>query len=176
MTNVYSVKKFVLSLSLFVTMLFLATPAVAGSPCSGCNSGICCSYDGLICEDDVTFKRCGSSYCGIMTDNCGNTFDCGGCTYPNDICHGSGEGNLCCGPDQRVYQYFCCTPKQTCESLGKTCGTIDDGWNTCGRVTCGPPCTTVKNVPASSPPMTLLLGGVLAAFGLVFIRRKKQAS
>lgn len=156
-------------LALLATFFFGVRAATAGQSCLGCQSGICCTYDNVTCNDDPTPRYCGTSYCGVVSDSCGNTFDCGGCTYAGDVCHA--EYNLCCGSDQRVYQYNCCTPKQTCASLGVTCGTIDSGWNTCGQITCGPPCGVPKSVPASSPPMTALLGGMMAAIGAFFVRR-----
>jgi hypothetical protein len=61
---------------------------------------------------------CQPSQCGIISDGCGGSFDCGGCP----------SGSQC------ISNNYCCMPL-TCASAGFTCGTLLDG---CGHtLSCG---------------------------------------
>lgn len=60
--------------------------------------------------------------CGIISDNCSDTLDCGTCTAPN-VCGGSGTANVCG-----------CTPT-TCAALAKNCGNVGDSCG--GTLSCG---------------------------------------
>ncbi len=65
--------------------------------------------------------------CGMATDGCGNTLDCGStCADPKDSCGGSGTQNVCGHP--------MCTAA-TCTSLGFDCGMTSD--NCGGTLDCG---------------------------------------
>jgi hypothetical protein len=82
-------------------------------------------------------QTCASSQteCGIASDGCGGTLDCGDCELPQ-TCGGSGERNRCG-----------CTP-QTCSSLAAECGIISDG---CGAVVdCGA-CTAPERCGLEAP-------------------------
>ena len=60
--------------------------------------------------------------CGLLSDGCGETLNCGECAAPQTC--GGGSFARKCG----------CTPK-SCSSLGVECGTVDDG---CGKqLDCG---------------------------------------
>ncbi len=59
--------------------------------------------------------------CGIISDHCGGTLQCGGCAS-GESCGGGGGPNVC-GPAQ-------CQPL-SCRGEGKNCGVISDG---CGGV------------------------------------------
>jgi hypothetical protein len=60
--------------------------------------------------------------CGVISDGCGDTLDCGGCA-PGEICGGDGVPNVCgCAPT-------------TCLEQGASCGVIPDGCG--GSLECG---------------------------------------
>ena len=61
--------------------------------------------------------------CGTISDGCGGTLTCGGCTSPQ-ICGGGGVANVC-GP---------CSATTSCAAQAATCNAIPDG---CGWVACG---------------------------------------
>ncbi|PYN96566.1 MAG: hypothetical protein DMD91_21045 [Candidatus Rokuibacteriota bacterium] len=61
--------------------------------------------------------------CGAISDGCGGTLTCGGCTAPQS-CGGGGVANVC-GP---------CTATTSCAAQAATCNAIPDG---CGWVACG---------------------------------------
>ena len=113
-----------------------------------CN-GTCCAQD-QECFDDVCVGICqGQSceemgkQCGSWDDGCGSMIECGSCS-DDKVCGEDGlcacEGvecnGACCGSDESCVDDLCqkaCVP-QTCEELGKECGTWDDGCG--GQVEC----------------------------------------
>jgi MYXO-CTERM domain-containing protein len=62
---------------------------------------------------------CAANSCGVITDACGGSIDCGGCTLPNNSCV---NGQCVCTPNPNACG-------------GRTCGTVDNGCGT--QVTCG---------------------------------------
>jgi hypothetical protein len=71
--------------------------------------------------------------CGLISNGCGGTRDCGGCDEAGETCGGGGTPNRCGAAS--------CTPR-TCEQAnpdGQTCGAIPDG---CGGLVddCGRTC------------------------------------
>lgn len=117
-----------------------------------CASGDC--VDG-VCEGCVP-EMCGIRECGDWPDGCGGTLMCGQCLGPNEFCDDNGQcacapdcdGKTCgddsCGGSCGTCDEFpnsYCTPEQTCacdpdtcEDLGKECGTWSDG---CGGTATG---------------------------------------
>jgi hypothetical protein len=88
-----------------------------------CDNGICvCDPD--TCADLPPGVECGTGFddgcCGAFNCNCPTNCPAGTDDGPNNTC----EGGTCV-----------CT-KNTCESLGVTCGVHDDGC--CGEIDCGP--------------------------------------
>jgi hypothetical protein len=77
--------------------------------------------------------------CGIVTNGCGGTLNCGSCPA-NESCGGGGVPNQCGSP--------ACTAK-TCAQLGYNCGSATDG---CGGVimcgTCTAPQTCGGGIPS----------------------------
>ncbi|MGC4092545.1 MAG: hypothetical protein QM756_32635 [Polyangiaceae bacterium] len=61
-----------------------------------------------MCQPKTATEVCGS-FCGLQSDGCGGTVNCGGCTSPN-TCGGGGTPNVCGSPP--------CT-KKTCADLGR---------------------------------------------------------
>jgi len=102
---------------------------------SCCGAGETC-VDGLCvgCMPDCDGKLCGAD------DSCGGLCD-GPCPGEDEICAG-GQcycawlpcGDDCCGPEETCFDEACCAPT-TCEDLGATCGTPDDGCG--GLLDCG---------------------------------------
>lgn len=90
---------------------------------------VCAAADGGSC----TPKSCeeqGKS-CGIISDLCGGTADCGACLQPNHVC--------------TIVNTCLCLPK-TCGSA--TCGTLDDGCGAtiaCGSCSAGKVCNPLTN-------------------------------
>ncbi|WP_146740030.1 hypothetical protein [Legionella quinlivanii] len=79
-----------------------------------------------VCTQTCTPQTCNQipANCGLNSDGCGGTINCGSCTFPQTC---GGGGYSLCGNNV-------CTP-QTCTQLGANCGPIADG---CGGVTnCG---------------------------------------
>jgi hypothetical protein len=96
---------------------------IAGQVCGGAGTpNVCAAGDAGSC----TPKSCQDQgkQCGIISDLCGATLDCGGCLEMNHVCTLT---NTCL-----------CLPK-TCGTAA--CGTLDDGCN--GTIACGS-CTSGK--------------------------------
>jgi len=101
-----------------------------GDFCGGAGPNMC----GNTATGTCTPRTCpniGPKACGLASDNCGGTINCGDtCTAP-EFCGGGGTPNVCGGNNG-------CIPK-TCSGLGFNCGFAGDGCG--GLLNCGS-CTT----------------------------------
>ncbi|MES1188985.1 MAG: hypothetical protein ABUL60_34535 [Myxococcales bacterium] len=73
--------------------------------------------------------------CGSVSNGCGGTHDCGGCTLPQ-TCNGGGTPNVC----------GCMSTSMATACLNKACGTVSNGCS--GTYTCGT-CTAQPNAVAT---------------------------
>ncbi len=113
-----------------------------------------------VCGSTCVKKSCTdlNANCGIQSDGCGTTIDCGTCDTANGFsCGGGGIASQCGKP--------ACTPT-TCALSGKNCGALADG---CGKIiqcgTCGTGQVcglTAPNVCGSDPACTGLCTNVAA--------------
>ncbi len=98
-----------------------------GSNKGGCPSGKVCNANkcqAVVCQPKSKTEAC-ANLCGVQSDGCSGSYDCGGCTAPN-TCGGGGTPSVCGSP--------ACTPV-TCADVGANCGLIPDG---CGKtIQCG---------------------------------------
>ncbi len=82
--------------------------------------------------------------CGVFSDGCGGTIDCGACSSPNS-CGGAGTVGVCG-----------CTP-MTCASQGFSCGSVPDGCGgtlNCGTCPSGQVCNIYNQCGAPCTPST----------------------
>ena len=106
-----------------------------GETCGGGGKpGVCGSSDGGPCTPNTCASL--NVNCGLQSNGCGGTLDCGSCNPPATC--GGGGPSLCGVPDSGT-----CTPL-TCTGLGFNCGPAGDGCGntlecgTCsGSQTCG---------------------------------------
>jgi len=120
-------------------------PAGGGAPCFGpssqnCNTQVCCT---------PTKTGCNTGECGLFSDGCGGTINCGvcPCVPTKTTCNlgdcgilpnGCPGGTIDCGP--------CCVPTKTrCET--GDCGILPNGCPG-GTIDCGPCC-----VPKTCGPL-----------------------
>ncbi len=104
-------------------------------PSGQCPTGYQCAGDGKCYTGDVDLgngdlagcvrSTCGSDACGVISDNCEGTIDCGDPCTMGTTCGGGGTPHLCGCPTE--------------VSCGvRNCGTIPDGCG--GAETCGGAC------------------------------------
>ena len=79
-----------------------------------------------LCTPIAQATACAGHNCGLASDGCGNTYNCGTCTAPQ-TCGGGGTPSVCGGNSG-------CVPVTSC-STGMNCGVVADGCG--GTVTCG---------------------------------------
>jgi hypothetical protein len=101
--------------------------------CDTCGGGgspnTCGTVPGIInCNDPLTCKKVGAN-CGLITDGCGGTIDCGACIAP-DTCGGGGAPSVC-------GHGSICIPRKACPPPAE-CGPYPDGCG--GVINCGDPC------------------------------------
>jgi hypothetical protein len=82
-----------------------------------------------VCTPVPQASACGSLNCGLASDGCGGTYNCGTCTAPQ-TCGGGGTPSVCGGNSG-------CVPLTNCLS-GMNCGVVADGCG--GVVACGGAC------------------------------------
>ena len=113
-----------------------ATVCTGIDTCGGGGVANICGH-GTQCQK-LTTADC-NGHCGSISDGCGGTVDCGGCTLPA-TCGGGGEANICGSPP--------CVPN-TCKGLNLECGSYADG---CGNtLDCGG-CTSPKTCGGGGTP------------------------
>lgn len=135
----------------------------AGTTCEACDpccDGFCCDRSGSICN--LTTGSCCipasdaetcANKCGAVTNNCGQTVDCGQCSNPTPVCAAnvcvacSGQnpcpgGQVCCGGS--CFAGVCCQ-EADCAPGGNSCvdrQCLCSGESACGGSTpdcCGTP-------------------------------------
>ena len=94
--------------------------------CGGCGVDESCNGNNR-CECDAV--TCGSNSCGMLSNECGNSADCGGCTGAGETCDG-GLNQCVCIPESDA---------QLCADAGHQCGaaTVMDKCLVTRTINCG---------------------------------------
>lgn len=86
--------------------------------CNSCKTSEKCENNKCVCYPKT---ECDDSICGVASDGCGGTIQCGDCKHPGQECNELGK--------------CICVNRTTCISAGKECGAFDDGCG--GNLSCG---------------------------------------
>ncbi|RLB57308.1 MAG: hypothetical protein DRI34_07850, partial [Deltaproteobacteria bacterium] len=105
-------------------------PDGCGDSCGDCPAGEICNEAVGQCETECIPRDCWDQGkdCGVVSDGCGGSDDCGECDWP-DTCGGGGEANVCgctiqcegreCGPDGCDGSCGECPPYTACDADGR---------------------------------------------------------
>jgi hypothetical protein len=114
------------------------TCPVPGDTCAGGGVPNQCGAAGCDPWDQATACAAADANCGLQTDHCGGTVNCGSCSN-GETCGGGGVQNHCGAPPCHHY---------TCQELNATCGPQGDGCG--GQIDCGtcPDGQVCRNTPS----------------------------